>query len=109
MITVNQQSKLMESVESLSELEFASLIEEIFDHVKKNKWDHIVESCCEAKDINMDGMLDKIADAEEEANVLEGELRRSEREAERLNDKIVDITVQLSKVDEAFKEINKLI
>jgi hypothetical protein len=42
MITVKQQSKFMDRIKAMSELELASFLEELFEHLDKNKMMHLV-------------------------------------------------------------------
>lgn len=109
-MTVGQQSKLMERIESLSELEFSSLIDEIFAHVARNKWQHLVDSASDLEDIR--GQLEDTTE----------ELTQSDKEIESLKEVIRDIndfTVNVMDVEEfeegafdklkcAIREINEL-
>lgn len=42
MITVKQESKLLEKIKSMTELEFVTFFEELSEHITKNQWHHIV-------------------------------------------------------------------
>lgn len=77
MITVKQESKLLEKIKSMTELEFVTFFEELSDHIKKHNWDHVVKS-----------RFGKEEELEEEIQSLESSLEESEKENRLLNSDI---------------------
>jgi len=47
MITIKQESKILDRVKSMSELEFSSFLSELSQHIRKNKWEHVINECFE--------------------------------------------------------------
>ena len=64
MITATQEKKLIERIKGLSEIEFASVIREIADHVETNKLDHIIKKELEHYE-EIETIVDSVMDVEE--------------------------------------------
>lgn len=101
MITVKQQQKLINRFESLTELEVQSVLVELADFIRKNKYEHLI----------VDVFSDEIEDAareisSEELEDTERELRNIENERDKLKDQMNEITSLCEGVEdiESFEE-----
>lgn len=45
MITAYEQEILLDKIKDLSELEFASLLKQMSEHLRRNNWEHIIDEC----------------------------------------------------------------
>jgi hypothetical protein len=104
MLTIKQHEKLIDRITGLSELEFASLIEDIAVHVRKNKLHHVINSTFIVEETG-----ETIEDLEENLNQLEGE-------KDDLVDKLFDIEVLCDQAEEieeyeekAFESLQSII
>lgn len=91
MITATQEKKLIERIKGLSEIEFASVIREIADHVETNKLDQIIK-----KEFNLDyseevnDIQNECDELQDEANDLRYKLEHYE-EIETIVDSVMDV------------------
>lgn len=91
MVTVLQQSRIMDKIKSMSELELSGLIDEIRTHCDKNKMSHLFHD-------------DQVQDLEHELENAEEELNSMEREKDNLVDRIDDIMTALYNFDTMASE-----
>jgi hypothetical protein len=90
MITVKQQEKLINKFETLSELELQSVLGELADFIRKNKYEHLIVNLFD--DEIEDAAGDRLAD----------ETEGLEKEIDNLEDSIRDIK------DKVYKAMNEL-
>lgn len=81
MITVKQESKLLERIKTLSELEFSALLKEMADHIGKNHWEHIIDECFE-----IETFADELEEMEDERNYLQHKLEEIDLICESVED-----------------------
>lgn len=93
MITVKQESKLLEKIKSMTELEFVTFFEELGDHIEFEGWQHVIK-----KYYNADDFEHQIEDLNETIETLEGDNRR-------LNDAIFELELQNSNLEESLRKI----
>ena len=93
MITVTQQSKLIDRIKSLPEIELISVLEDIREHLNKNDLSHLLDD-------------DRVAGLEEEIQSLEEDKLELEEERDDLQDDLNQISNICNHLDgvEPFEE-----
>lgn len=68
MITVKQESKLLEKIKSMTELELYGFWEQLYDYMEQEKMLHVVEQVfrLEDREDEIDKLKDELSDMEEE-------------------------------------------
>jgi hypothetical protein len=87
MITLRQEEKLIERIQSLSELELSSLLKEVSIHIRNNKLDHLVDSTFESE-------------ARHSLEVTENELIDANNRITELSDEVADLRIKIKKIKE---------
>lgn len=94
MITVKQESKLLEKIKSMTELEFTTFFEELADHIEKQNWEHIVER-----------HFTRVAEVEQELEDSNSSLEACERDNHYLNNEIRDYQLKLAVISEKLDDL----
>lgn len=81
-MTLKQENKLIDRIKSLSELELTTLIEELRDHFRKNKLNHVFDDVTDCSHLQ-----DEINELEEKVESLEEKLEESNSDAQHWEDK----------------------
>lgn len=102
MVTVSQQSRIMDKIKSMSELELSGLIDEIRTHCDKNRMSHLFDD-------------DQVQDLENELENMEADLDAMIREKDQLIERIDLIQDAVKEFDttasepEMQKELDKIL
>lgn len=101
MINIKQEWILIKKIQSLTELEFSSLLKEMAEHMRRNKWEHMIDDCFD------------IDNNEEELEELQRDFDEATEEKDRLIDLAYSAIIILDGIetldDDAQKEIDKAI
>lgn len=104
MITVKQQSKLMERIKSLSELELDSFFKELSEHLRKSEYSHLIDRHFENPDLQ-----GKINDLEENRDELEKENEEAEEKLSDIQKVIYQVEDKEEFEEDSFNELKRAI
>lgn len=45
MITAHDEESLIDTIKGLSELEFAAILKQMAEHLRRNDWEHMIDEC----------------------------------------------------------------
>lgn len=98
MITIKHEASILEAVKAMSELEFSSFISECAEHIRKNKWEHIIDECFEIETFEdeVNGLKEEIDGLSDERSELERRLERAIDQLDEMDDS--DENIKLMKI-----------
>lgn len=76
MLTVKNESSLLEQIKTMSELEFSAFLKSLSEHIHKNNWEHIIDECFDIEDQTdrIEELEDKLQDTKEKLRDANGKL-----------------------------------
>lgn len=81
MITAHDEESLINTIQGLSELEFAALLSQMAAHLRRNNWEHIIDDCFDIKTYEQE-----LDEANERIEGLRDKLRSAEGKLDEIRD-----------------------
>jgi hypothetical protein len=68
-MTAYEEETLMDKIKALSELEFSAILKQMAEHLRRNKWEHIIDDC-----FDIETYESELGDANDEISELKEKL-----------------------------------